>query len=49
MRRCRGRPGCRASRGSPGSPDDRFGMTSGTGVDGSALSLRGPLDELRRT
>jgi hypothetical protein len=29
-------------------PDDSFGMTSATGVDGSALSLRGPLDELRR-
>lgn len=32
-----------------GQPDDSFGMTSAVGVDGSALSLRGPLDELHRT
>jgi hypothetical protein len=29
-------------------PDDSFGMTSARGADGSALSLRGPLDELHR-
>lgn len=31
-----------------GQPDDSFGMTSARGADASALSLRGPLDELRR-
>jgi len=29
-------------------PDDSFGMTSARAADGSTLSLRGPLDELRR-
>jgi len=32
-----------------GQPDDSFGMTSALGNDGSTLSLRGPLDELRRS
>jgi Protein of unknown function (DUF1552) len=31
-----------------GQPDDSFGMTDARGVDGSALSLRGPLAELHR-
>jgi hypothetical protein len=30
-----------------GQTDDSFGMTSARGADGSELSLRGPLTELR--